>query len=229
MSRKSRIVLANYPHHIVHRGHNRQKIFHGDMDYLYYLKNLREWKRKLDCKVYAYCLMGNHVHLVIDPGDVVESLGLLMKRVAARQTRYINARHKRTGSLWEGRFRSSPIVDNDYLLTCCRYIELNPQRAGIVGAPESYRWSSYRRKIGLDAMDWLDPDPLYLELGSTQQDREGNYRNWIRQSIADEEIAHIREALQRGRLTVGCKHAEDVSRQWDRWLHIRRPGRPRKR
>ncbi len=119
MPRQSRIVLPNCPHHIIQRGHNRQVVFSGDDDYLYYLENLKEWKTELGCKVFAYSLMTNHVHLVIDPGDDVDNLGLLMKRIGGRQTRYINKLEKRTGSLWEGRYKSSLIQANQYLLACC--------------------------------------------------------------------------------------------------------------
>ena len=125
MPRCARLVLPNCPHHIIQRGHNRQVVFVGDDDYLYYLDNLQEWKSELECKVYAYCLMTNHVHLVIDPGDAPENLALLMKRVAGRQTCYVNKLEKRSGSLWEGRYKSSPINANEYLLACCRYVELN--------------------------------------------------------------------------------------------------------
>ena len=105
MPRTSRIVIVGYPHHIIQRGHNRQAVFTTDGDFLYYLENLREWKDTYDCRIYAYCLMTNHVHLIIDPGEDERNLACLMKRVAGRQTRYVNRLERRTGSLWEGRFR----------------------------------------------------------------------------------------------------------------------------
>ena len=119
MPRTSRIVISGYPHHIIQRGHNRQVIFACDADYQFYLDNLREWKEKLNCKVYAYCLMTNHVHLLIDPGENERNLANLMKRIAGRQTRYVNKIEKRTGSLWEGRYKSSPVSTGEYLLACC--------------------------------------------------------------------------------------------------------------
>lgn len=125
MPRRARIVLPNCPHHVIQRGHNRQVVFASDDDYLFYLDTLQEWKTALGCKVYAYCLMTNHIHLVIDPGDEPENLALLMKRVAGRQTRFVNKMEKRSGSLWEGRYKSSPINANEFLLACCRYVELN--------------------------------------------------------------------------------------------------------
>jgi putative transposase len=126
MPRSARIVVAGYPHHVIQRGHNRQAVFAADDDYLYYLANLREWKEKLGCKVFAYCLMTNHVHLVIDPGEDDRNLAQLIKRIAGRQTRYVNKVEKRTGCLWEGRYKSSPISTNDYLPAYCRYLTLFP-------------------------------------------------------------------------------------------------------
>ena len=148
MPRTSRIVVMGYPHHIIQRGHNRQIVFASEEDYQYYVDNLCEWKEKLGCKVYAYCLMTNHVRLIVDPGEDGGNLARLMKRLAGRQTRYLNKLEKRTGSLWEGRFKSSTISTNEYLLACCRYVESNPVRAGIVADPIGYRWSSYGSKIG---------------------------------------------------------------------------------
>ena len=135
MPRPLRILLPNTPHHIVQRGHNRQTVFVGDDDYNSYRDNLIHFKKGFGGKIYAYCLMTNHVHLVIDPGDDPESLSKLMKRVAGRQTRYANKFEGRSGSLWEGRFKSSIISTAEYLTACCRYIELNPLRAGMVAAP----------------------------------------------------------------------------------------------
>ena len=148
MPRQARFVLPHFPHHIIQRGHNRQAVFNRDDDYGYYLDTLKEWKARLGCKVYAYCLMTNHVHLVIDPGANPEHLGLLMKRLAGRQTRYVNVMEKRSGSLWEGRYKSSLVQADAYLQACCRYVELNPVRAGLVDDPAKYRWSSCAAKVG---------------------------------------------------------------------------------
>ena len=160
MPRLSRIILPNQPHHIIQRGHNKQDVFLSEDDYRYYLENLNDWKQRLGCKIYAYCLMTNHGHLIIDPGSKATSLSLLMKRVAGRQTRYVNRRYRRTGTLWEGRYKSSPIETDAYLLACCRYVELNPVRAHIVRLPEQYQWSSYRSKVGLAEWSGLDQIPV---------------------------------------------------------------------
>ena len=105
MPRSARVVIANQPHHIIPRGHNRQVVFAQVEDYVYYSDTLAEWKEKLGCKIYAYCLMTNHVHLVINPGKDSENLALLMKRLAGRYTRYFNEKEKRIGTVWEGRYK----------------------------------------------------------------------------------------------------------------------------
>jgi putative transposase len=144
MPRIGRVVLPNYPHPVVQRGHNRQVVFADALDFEYCLSNLREIKEALGLRVYAYCLMTNHVHLLLSPGDTPESLGQLMKALAACMTRYLNKLEGRSGTFWESRYKSSVAQTDTYLLACSRYIELNPVRAGIVSRAENYRWSSYR-------------------------------------------------------------------------------------
>ncbi len=228
MPRRGRVVLAGYPHHVIQRGHNRSVVFISDEDYLYYLANLKEWKEKLGCKVYAYCLMGNHVHLVIDPCAQASGLSLLMKRLAGRQTRYVNVLEKRCGTLWEGRYKSSPIGDEDHLLACCRYVELNPVRAGVVKKPEDYRWSSYRHKAGFGAGNIIDFHPGYLSMGEKSQERQKSYRRWICETVPVWEWKLIREAVQRGQLTGPKKFADEVESRLKIRVELRGRGRPRK-
>ena len=228
MPRNARIVVCNYPHHIIQRGHNRQVVFVTDDDYLYYLDNLREWKEQLECKVYTYCLMANHVHLIVDPGSDKENLALLMKRIAGRQTRHINKLEKRSGTLWEGRYKSSPICTNEYLLACSRYVELNPMRAGIVVEPETYRWSSYGAKVGTLRQEWLDFDPQYLGLASTERKRQARYRDFVQGTIPKGETEQIRQAVQRGQLTGSQRFMEEIEAKVGRRIEFRGRGRPSK-
>ncbi len=228
MPRMSRIVLADYPHHIVQRGHNRQAVFTSDGDYLYYLGNLRDWKEAYGCRIYAYCLMTNHVHLIIDPGNEERHLAALMKRVAGRQTRYMNRRQRWTGSLWEGRFKSSPISTDEYLLACCRYAELNPVRAGIVSDPADYPWSSYGAKIGDRREEWLDADPCYLGLADREELRAQRYKTWVRGAIPAGEWERIRQALQRGQLTGSPGFIDEIAKKLHMRVEFRGRGRPRK-
>lgn len=229
MARSPRLVLADWPHHIVQRGHNRQPVFRSPDDFRAYLRNLEEWKRMLGCRIYAYCLMPNHIHLVIDPGPEAKSLSLLMKRVAGRYARRINQQTDRTGSLWDGRYKSSPIETDTYLLACCRYVELNPVRANIVKRPEDYAWSSYRAHIGLAPLAWLDEDPCYISLGLTPADRRARYAQWVADAIPTGEWATIRQAIHREQLTGSHKFIWDIQKRTGRWLEPRERGRPRGR
>ena len=226
MPRTARFVVPNTPHHIIQRGHNRNVVFSSEGDYTYYLDNLHEWKQALDCRVFAYCLMTNHVHLIVDPGLDPDSLGLLMKRVAGRQTRYINKIKGRSGTLWEGRYKSSPIQVETYLLACSRYIELNPVRAKMVAKPEDYLWSSYRAKIGLDNNKLIEPDPCYEALGQTVAERSNRYETWVRESIPEGEWDRIRAALQRGQLTGTNRFIREVAKRIGQHVEIRPRGRP---
>ena len=164
MPRKARVLVAGCPHHIVQRGHNRNAVFVADEDYQFYLENLREWKEALAIKLYGWCLMTNHIHLIVEPTGKPESLSLLMKRLSGRQAAYTNKLEGRCGSLWQGRFKASPIQKDKYLLACVRYVELNPVRANMVAVAEDYCWSSYRERAGLKNWKLLDKDVCYLGL-----------------------------------------------------------------
>jgi putative transposase len=229
MPRSARVVIANQPHHIIQRGHNRQVVFAQVDDYEYYLDTLREWKEKLGCKVYAYCLMTNHAHLVIDPGKDSANLALLMKRVAGRYTRYINKKEKRTGTVWEGRYKSSPVSSGEYLLACCRYVELNPIRAGIVADPGHYRWSSCKTKTGVDNQQWLDIDPFYMSLGESPRARQCKYREWLQDTIPEEELRVIRQSVQRNQLTGSKRYIDTIEKKIGKRVEFRGQGRPRQR
>jgi len=228
MPRTERIVIPNTPHHVVQRGHNRQTVFAGEDDYRYYLDNLAEWKEKFECKVYAFCLMTNHVHLVVDPGEEPGSLSQLMKRLAGRQTRYVNRLEGRSGTLWEGRFKSSPIENNRYLLACCRYVEMNPVVVGLCDDPADYPWSSCRSKLEKDPYGWLDFDPLYLAMGDSAEDRRRRYREFLAETVSEREKETIQRAVQRGQLTGGSLFVDEIEARVGRRIELRGRGRPRK-
>ena len=228
MPRAARITLPNYPHHVIQRGHNRQVVFTCADDYRYYLGNLAEWKTAYGCKVYAYCLMTNHVHLIIDPGEEPERLGQLMKRIAGRQTRYVNRLEGRSGTLWEGRYKSSPIENDAYLLACCRYVDLNPVTAGMRSAPEDYPWSSCSEHLGGAGEEWLDADPAWLGLAETDEQRVQQYREILARPVSEEERQTIIRPVQRGQLTGGATFIDAVAEHLGRRIECRGQGRPRK-
>lgn len=227
MPRLGRIVLPRYPHHVVQRGHNRQVIFAEPQDYERYLNTLQEFKVEYGVEVYAYCLMTNHIHLLLAPSEP-DAIGKLMKRLAGRQTRYHNRLEGRSGTLWEGRYKSSLVQQDDYLLACCRYIELNPVRARMAAIPEDYRWSSCRVRLGHETADWLDPDPCYLALGETDAARRQRYRAYLHASIPSGEWKLIREAVQRGQLTGDDRFTQQVADIVGRRVERRGRGRPAK-
>jgi len=199
-----------------------------ESDFRHFLETLREWKEACGVKVYAYCLMSNHVHLVLEPPEDVVMLPRLMKRLASRQTRYINRREGRTGTLWESRYRSSAIQADKYLLACCRYVELNPVRAGMVDDPAHYRWSSYSERIGEQADPWLDIAPCFAALGHSPEKSRRRYMEYVAGAIPDGEWQLIREAVQRGQLTGDSGFVGDVERIVGRRIERRGRGRPRK-
>ncbi|WP_290648996.1 transposase [Aquisalimonas sp.] len=226
MPRRARVVLAHVAHHVVQRGHNRQVVFAGEDDYRRYLEDIQEFSSAFDVRVYAYCLMTNHVHLLLGPGDDVASMGRLMKAVAARATRDRNRLERRTGTLWEGRYKSSPVQSDSHLLACCRYIELNPVRARMVPDPGDYPWSSYRQRLGRESGTWIDLDPCYVELGANDAERRERYRSFVEQGVPEKELALLRDALQRGQLTGDRRFVDEVENILGRRIESRGRGRP---
>ena len=148
MPRQRRLVLPEVATHIIQRGNNKGAVFLGDGDCLAYLHHLRELAASLDCRVHAYCLMTNHVHLLVTPPSLAACISM-MRNLGQRYAQYFNRRHARSGTLWEGRFRSCMVESAAYVLACYRYIEINPVRAGMVSTPDAYRWSSHCANPGI--------------------------------------------------------------------------------
>jgi putative transposase len=228
MPRKSRIAFPNLPHHIVQRGHSRRDVFFGDFDRTDYLNTLAECREALGIKIYGYCLMSNHVHLLVDPAADAGNISTLMKRLAGRHARRINLRNSWSGSIWESRFKCSPIETDRYLLTCGRYIDLNPVRAGVVHAPEDYAWSSYRARCGIATCEWLDLDPAIQALAETDSRRRARYREIAGDPIDDEDLSMIRGASTRNQLTGSTDFIEMVASTAGIHVPARSRGRPRK-
>ncbi len=228
MPRVGRVVLPDYPHHVVQRGHNRQVVFAAAEDYERYLSDVRELKESFGVRVYAYCLMTNHVHLLLGPRDIPSALGEFMKALAGRATRYRNRLERRSGTLWESRYKSSLVQTDSYLLACCRYIELNPVRARMVGAPQDYPWSSARERLGMDCSGLLDWNPTYRSLGKSDTERRQRYARFLREAIPEGEWALIRDALQRGQLTGNTRFIDEIERVTGNRIEHRARGRPKK-
>lgn len=227
MARPPRITIPAYPHHIIQRGNNRAATFFADDDYRYFLECLRQAKVKCRCRIYAYVLMTNHFHLLVEPAEVGD-LGRFMQSVGRRYVRYVNETYRRTGTLWDGRFKSAAVSRDEYLIACSRYIELNPVRAGLVTHPRDYRWSSYQRRA-LGASDrLLDEDPWYNGLGTTERDKQERYRQWIDAQVSEREWDEIRQATQRGRLIGRETFQKQMEAMTGRHLVGEARGRPKK-
>lgn len=203
MPRRARLSLPGIPWHIIQRGNNRSVCFHAEEDYQFYLHYLKEFAEKFGCAVHAYVLMTNHVHLLLTPARA-DSAGLLMKHLGQRYVQYINRIYRRTGTLWEGRFRSCLTQSEDYVLACYRYIELNPVRAGMVMKPQDYRWSSYHANGLGKASALITPHDEYRRLGKTEAECREAYRALFRAHVDEALVEEIRSATN-GNYALGGK------------------------
>lgn len=228
MPRRPRIRVPGIPLHIIQRGNNRQTCFHGVADYANYLDWLGDYATGCGCDVHAYVLMTNHVHLLLTPHED-NSAGMLMKRLGQRYVQYVNRTYRRSGTLWEGRYRSSLVGDDGYLLACYRYIELNPVRANMVVRPGDYRWSSYRANALGEHSPLLTPHPLYAAMGSSHGTRQAAYRRLFEQGLDDARLEEIRSATN-GNFALGSRHFMGRAAQMlGRRVAPKAAGRPRKR
>lgn len=212
MPRRLRIDLPGNPLHLIQRGVDRQPVFFSDDDCGFYLDWLGTYSQKRGILLHAYCLMTNHVHLVLTAPAAVE-LGGLMQDMGRRYVQYVNRTYKRSGGLWQGRYKSSYIQTERYLLTCQRYVELNPVRADMVKAPGEYRWSSYRANALGEANSLITPHHEYLRLGATQQERLQAYRELFSAQVDNPDWALIRVATQQGVVVGDSRFAEAIEKR----------------
>jgi len=197
MPRKNRFYVAGMPVHIVQRGHNKQPIFFDQHDNYLYLSWLKQAADKYKCSVHAYVLMSNHVHLMVTPTDTT-GVSRMMQYVGRYYVPYINHTYGRSGTLWEGRYKSSVIDAENYLLICSRYIELNPVRAGMVAHPVDYPWSSYAANAEGGDDSVLKPHEYYRALGATANIRCSVYRDLFQATIDERLVSDIRASWQTG-------------------------------
>lgn len=197
MARQRRLVLPGVAVHVIQRGNNRGACFRQDSDYLMYLANLRQLSAKFECDVHAYCLMTNHVHLLLTPSNV-GGCTAMMKALGQRYVQYFNGRHERTGTLWEGRFRSCVAQSAQYVLACYRYIELNPVRARMVDHPSAYLWSSYPVNAGMRTDPLLKPHVEFLALSADAAECHRTYRRLVDDGLEVPLLKAIREATSGG-------------------------------
>lgn len=216
MPRIPRILLPGVPVHHVQRGNNREPIFVDDRDRRLYRELLLEGCRRLECAVHAYVFMSNHIHLLLTPSRA-DAIARLTQWMGRKYVRAYNTRHHRTGTLWEGRFRSSVIDSSRYFLACCRYIDQNPVRAGIVPLPAAYRWSSYTRLAHGGRDDLITEHSEYRALGPSPAERQAAYRALCLPLIEPDVAGGIRRAVRRGEVLGSAAFADEVR------THLGRP------
>ncbi len=225
MPRRPRIHLPGMPVHLVQRGHNRDACFFVEEDFLAYREWLGEALRKTGCTLHAYVLMTNPVHLLLTPPSP-EAVSQLVMALGRRYVQYINKTYRRTGTLWDSRYKSSLVHADDYLLLCQRYIELNPVRAEMVADPAQYRWSSYRAN-GLGQPDpLLTPHEVFLALNLQDAERLATYRALFQPQLDETAIADIRLALTQGQPLGKGRFLDTIEKMVGRRCEVRPRGRP---
>jgi putative transposase len=196
MARHPRLILPDVALHVIQRGNNRNACFGGDSDYLTYLSHLRHLIGKYECDLHAYCLMTNHVHLLLTPSNA-GACGFMMRDLGRCYVQYFNRRYRRTGTLWEGRFRACVAESARYVLACYRYIESNPVRAGMVDNAAAYPWSSHRTNVGMGT-EPLVPHAEFIALGPGESARRSAYAGLFEGALDPSDLRSIRDATNGG-------------------------------
>lgn len=226
MARLPRLTVPGYPHHIIQRGNNRQAIFARPADYELLLALIEENARKLQVAVHGYVLMTNHFHLLATP-ETSEGIPQMMQAVGRRYVRHFNLQEQRSGTLWEGRYRSTLIQAERYLLACMAYMDLNPVRAGLVADPAEYPWSSHAHYVGRRTDRLVTPHPLYWELGNTPFARDEAYSALVRAGVSAQQQRLLTDSALRGWALGEPDFVADLQRQTERRLVQGRAGRPK--
>lgn len=225
MPRRTRMYVAGLPYHVVQRGNNREACFYAVEDYQYYLELLRQLLPRYNVHLHAYVLMTNHVHFLMTPIEV-DGISNVMKVVGSRFAQYMNKKYKRTGTLWEGRHKSSAVDSDTYLLKCYRYIELNPVAAAMVGRPEEYKWSSYGVNAWGDESLIITPHQQYLDLSAASKEREYRYRELFSVNLSEHDLHHIRSAQHYCQPLGSDYFCEQIAIKTGKKLGYMRRGRP---
>lgn len=225
MARLPRLTVPGYPHHVIQRGNNRQPIFSTPADYQRLLDLLEENASKFDVAIHAYVLMSNHFHLLATPATV-EGLPQMMQAVGRRYVRYFNDAQGRSGTLWEGRYKSTLIQTDRYLLACMAYIDLNPVRAGLVVQARDYPWSSHGHYIGQQADRLITPHALYWTLGNTPFAREIAYAELVNAGVSADQQQALTQSALRGWALGEADFVADLQKRTERRVSKTGAGRP---
>ena len=227
MARLPRYIVPGQPQHVILRGNDRNDIFRAEADYRFFLEKLQLACSKHGAEIHAYVLMTNHLHLLITPHQD-QSLSKTMQTLGRYYVQYFNYRYRRTGTLWEGRYKATLIDSEAYLLTCMRYIELNPVRAGMVSHPSEYPWSSYHYNAQGQANELITPYLEYRRLGKTDQQRQAAYRQLFKHHIAERDMIEIREATNKAWALGSHRFKQRIEQQLTRRVQPNAKGGDRK-
>lgn len=228
MPRAPRLTLAGQAHHVIQRGNNKQAIFFSDADRQMFLADLKDGLIRYDCALHAYVLMTNHIHLLITPGRD-DTIGQLMQSLGRRYVGYINRSYGRTGTLWEGRFKSTIVDAEDYVMACYRYIEANPVRARMVVSADDYPWSSFGANALGAGNSLITGHQVYQALGATELARQAQYRALFDEGLGEEIVDALRDSAQRGWVAGSDRFRRQIEAALGRRVEPPVRGRPRKK
>ena len=227
MPRRARIRFAGIPQHVIQRGNNRAACFFAEGDYRIYLDCLQQGAERYGCEIHAYVLMTNHVHLLTTP-ECEDSLPQMMRYLGSRYVHYVNHTYRRSGTLWEGRYKSCLVDTGRYVLSCYRYIELNPVRAGMVQGAGDYKWSSYGAHALGQVNELVQDHSCYVALGSDEETRRAAYQALFLQQVDEETLIGIREAVNKGNALGSERFKDEIEAALARSVRPGAAGRPRK-
>ena len=226
MARQPRLIIPLQPHHVIQRGAGRSTVFLDAEDHQMFLRYLKDAARQFKVALHAYVLMSNHVHLLATPSDLT-GLARMMQWIGRYYVPYFNRKYDRSGTLWQGRYKAAVIDSERYFLTCSRYIELNPVRAGIVAAAGEYPWSSYRHHVGATRDVLITEHPLYWSLGNTPFAREAAYQALIDETLSTRDVSDLTEATLKGWAIGSDSFKTALQNDTQHRVQPRKAGRPR--
>ncbi len=227
MARLKRLYFPGVSQHVIQRGNDRQACFYNESDYAVYLDKLKDASKKYHVAVHVYVLMTNHVHILASPTNEM-GISRMMQSIGRYYVRYINQTYNRTGTLWEGRYKSTLVDSEQYHLVVSRYIELNPVRAGMVAHPGEYPWSSYQGNGLGKVIKLLTPHEIYTALGESAEERQQAYRMLFRGRIAEHVLKEIRDATNKGWVLGEGRFAKQIENIMGRVAGPRQRGGDRK-
>jgi len=227
MARLPRLVVPHQPHNIIQRGIDHQSIFRDSEDYASFLGWLRDAAKKFRVAIHAYVLLPEHLHLLATPSDEV-GLGRMMQWVGRQYVPYFNNKYKRSGTLWQGRYKATVIDAEKYFISCSRYIEVHPVRAGLVTSAVEYAWSSYAHHVGAKQDPLITDHAIYWALGNTPFDREAAYSNLAEQALTSKEVDELSEATRKGWALGSDQFKGRLEKRVNRRVSPAKRGRPSK-